>query len=472
MPSPTPGGLQPALRFAAGRFAAVLLVVTTIVVTTFPAIAQEPGPATVSPTAPPATAPTAPSPSVTAQSDTTTEQGPLADPYRPQQWYLDRLGLTEDRMVPTGAGEVVAIVDSGVDLAHPDLVEAFERDASGAVVGWDWVDGDAEPDDEFGHGTMVAGIVGARAGNGLGIAGVAPGVTLMPLRVLDDRGEGPTSAIADAVDFAVANGATVINLSLESATAVGVERVPAVIAAIERAVAAGIVVIAAAGNTDEPLSDFAPELGVVVVGATDRDDRRAGFSDGGRVDLVMAPGVGIVSTWCRGEGAPTCDGTAHTFGVADGTSFAAPQVAGLVAMLRSTGLTGAEAVARIKATAIDLGPQGPDPETGVGLATATAALGPWPDPIPVPATPVPEPSPQASEPVIPAESVPDETVVAELPTSLRLVLWGVVALIALAIAIVGRGVVAHRRVRPHAPVPHLRHVPTIGAHRPGPDDGP
>ena len=403
--------------------------------------------------------PAMPSPSTSPPPGTTIEEGPLADPYRPQQWHLDRLGLTEDRLTPTGVGEVVAIVDSGVDLGHPDLVEAFERDDAGAVVGWDWVDDDDMPEDEFGHGTMVAGVVAARTGNGLGTAGVAPGVTIMPLRVLDARGEGPTSAIADAIDFAVAHGATVVNLSLESATPTGVDHVPTVVAAIERAMAAGVVLVAAAGNTDEPLLDFAPELGVVVVGATDRDDARAGFSDGGREDLVMAPGVEIVSTWCRAEGATTCDGTTHNYGVADGTSFAAAQVAGVVAMLRSAGLDGPQAVARIKETATDLGTPGPDPETGVGLVDAAAALGPWPDPIPVPESP-PSPAAAADEDVIPAAAVPDPPVEAAPPTSLRLVVWGVVALVALVLAVVGRGLVAHGRVRIQGSMPDLRHVPT------------
>lgn len=383
------------------------------------------------------------------------DEGVLPDPYRPQQWHLDRLGLDGDKPLPTGTGQVVAIVDSGVDLAHPDLVDAILRDDRGDVVGWDWVDDDAHPDDEFGHGTMVAGVVAATTGNGIGGAGVAPDAEIMPLRVLDERGEGPTADIAEAIDFARVQGATVINLSLESATTFGVEQVPAVIAAIDRAVSAGVVVVTAAGNRGAPLADFSPGLGVVVVGATDRDDMRAGFSDGGRTDLLMAPGIEIVSTWCRPTGALVCDGTTHNQGVADGTSFAAPQVAGIVALLRSAGLTGPEAVERLRATAIDIGEPGPDPATGFGLVTASGALRGWPNPIPVP-SPAPEVAlSDAALPVIPGEVVPDEIVVAESPRSLRIVVWSMVIAITLAIAIVTHGVATQRRIRVAGTMPSL-----------------
>ena len=395
------------------------------------------------------------------------EDGPLADPYRPQQWHLDRLGLDGTRDVPTGEGVVVAIVDSGVDLDHPDLDAAILRDAAGNVVGRDWIDGDDVPADEFGHGTMVAGVVAAAAGNGVGGVGVAPNARIMPLRVLDQRGEGPTSIIAAAIHFAVDNGADVINLSLEAATPVGVDRVPAVIEAIERAVAADVVVVASAGNRGEPLSDFDPELGVVVVGATDRDDARAGFSDGGRVDLLMAPGVDIVSTWCRPAGSSTCDGLTHNQGIADGTSFAAPQVAGLVALLRTTGLTGAESVARLRATTIDIGEPGPDPETGLGLVTATAALQGWPGALD-PASPQEVvPSPAAGD-VIPAVSEPEQIVEATAPRPFRVMAWILVATIAMAIAIITRGIAAQRRVRPTGTMPDLgAHVEdTVPAPRP------
>lgn len=386
---------------------------------------------------------------------TVAAEGVVPDPYRSQQWYLDRLGFDGDQPLPTGTGQVVAIVDSGVDLAHPDLVETILRDDSGDVVGWDWVDNDSHPDDEFGHGTMVAGIIAATTGNGIGGAGVAPDVRIMALRVLDQRGEGPTVHIAEAIDFAVEHEATVINLSLESATTMGVEQVPAVIAAVDRAVSADVVVVAAAGNRGAPLADFPPQPGVVVVGATDRDDMRAGFSDGGRTDLLMAPGVQIVSTWCRPTGALVCDGTTHNQGVADGTSFAAPQVAGVVALLRSAGLTGRQAVERLTATAIDIGDPGPDPATGFGLVTASGALRGWPETIPV-RSPAPEVAlPEVVLPVIPGVAEPDEIVVAESPRSLRIVVWAVIIAITLAIAIVTRGVAAQRRVRVAGTMPDL-----------------
>lgn len=390
------------------------------------------------------------------------EVGPLGDPYRPQQWYLDQIGLAEDRPAPTGAGHVVAIVDSGVDLEHPDLAPVLARRPDGSVLGRDFVDGDDVPQDEFGHGTMVAGIVAAAAGNGVGTRGVAPGAAIMPLRVLDAEGVGDTSGIAEAIDFAVAEGAAVVNLSLEAATEIAVDDVAAVVAAIRRAVDGGVAVVAAAGNHGEPLEDFAPDLGVVVVGATDREDRRAGFSDGGRSDLLMAPGVEIVSSWCREPEQAVCDGSVHNQGMADGTSFAAPQVAGAIALLLEAGLDAEEAVGRILATAVDLGPVGPDPGTGVGRVDVAAALGPWPDgPVPAgPTEPVaPTETPTAAP--VPADATPEAIEVAEAPTSTRAVFWIVVAVVSMVIVVVGRGLVVERRVRPTGTMPDLR-----GSNRP------
>lgn len=391
------------------------------------------------PASPSASSSTSPDEAATSEvGDLGPNQAPLADPYRPQQWHLDRVGITGDRPVPTGAGQVVAVLDSGIDLAHPDLVDALLRDDDGRIVGRDLVDGDDEPEDVFGHGTMVAGLVAATAGNGLGVAGVAPGARLMPVRVLDEQGEGTAAVVAAGIDWAVTHGADVVNLSLEPATTIDVPADPELLAAVARAVEAGVVVVSAAGNSDDPFTGHPVEAGVVVVGATDDDDRRAGFSDRGRLDLLMAPGTDIVSTWCRTVETPTCDGETHTYGIADGTSFAAPQVSGLVAMLMQVGLSGPEAVTRLAETARDLAEPGPDAETGLGLVDVAAALGPWPDgPVPAPnLAPVPAVVPSEEPP----SAVPQPIAEVESPDQQgRVVMAAVLVAIGLAVLLIGRG---------------------------------
>lgn len=400
-------------------------------------------PASVRPVKALAPAPTDPMPPPAAPAV------PLADPYRDQQWHLDRLGLDGVRVVPDGTGQVIAVLDSGVDLAHPDLRDVLVRDDNGRVVGLDVVDGDDVPQDEFGHGTMVAGVAAGQSGNGLGVAGVVSGgVRILPVRVLDDAGRGSATRVARGLDWAVDHGATVANLSLESAGVAALRDDPALDAALDRALAAGIAVVVAAGNGDEvtdPADDPETDAGLVVVGATDRDDARAGFSDRGRTDLLMAPGVEIVSTWCRAEDLPpeeSCDGETHTYGIADGTSFAAPQVSGLVAMLASTGMGSHAALARLAATAQDLGPTGPDVATGRGLVAVGPALGNWPRRS-VPATTPREAAARGT--VTTAPTTAPQAVVGATPpdrTAPLLVRIAVAVALVAAVGIVGYGLVS------------------------------
>lgn len=315
------------------------------------------------------------------------------DPYRPQQWGLDRIGAPSAWERTVGAGVVVAVLDTGVDLDHPDLRERLVRDGDGRVLGRDFVDGDAVPQDENGHGTMVAGIAVATADNGEGIAGVAPGATLLPVRVLGPDGSGRYAHLDEGIRWAVDAGADVINLSLERAEETGalgrtLEGLTTPVSAVQYAWDHGVVVVAAAGNSGNDVTDYPEGSPVLLVGATDQDDRKAGFSDAGRADGVVAPGIEIVSAWCD----PQDGGCAsdHRYGVASGTSFAAPSVAGAVALLLAQGLDHEQAVARIRGTARDLGAAGPDTDTGHGLLDVDAATSD------TPATPRPTPSPSPS----------------------------------------------------------------------------
>ena len=343
-------------------------------------------------------------------------QAATEDPYRPQQYGLDQIHASRAWSVSEGTGVVIAIIDSGVDLSHPDLVDRLDRDAAGHVIGRDFVGHDDDPQDENGHGTMVAGIAAATTGNGLGIASVAPSARIMPVRVLDSDGAGRSSDVDAGIRWAVDHGASVINLSLESVSPLPGSVVPqAPSSAVQYAWDHGAVVIAAAGNSGSPFTDYPASSPVLVVGATNRDGSRANFSDTGRTDAVMAPGVDIVSTWWCAPDDQRCGGQVHTYGEADGTSFAAPFVSGIAALLRASGDDNQQTVHRIRATAHDLGAAGRDAETGYGLVDAAAAVGlaePAPSPTvstrPSP-TPSPSPSPSPSPDATTASASPGPT---------------------------------------------------------------
>ena len=239
---------------------------------------------------------------------------------------------------------VVAIIDSGIDRDHPDLGEQLwanpgEVDGNGLdddnngliddVYGWDFLGGDADPSDSIGHGTAVAGIATAAA-NGSGIVGVAPGVRFMPLRACTST--CPMSAIVASVDYAVAHDVDIINLSLGGHGA-SFEPLADALAAAD---GAGILVVAAAGNTasDNDVSPFLPASfefdNIVAVSATDHTDQAASFSNFGALTVdLAAPGVDVLAT--------VIDGWALT----SGTSFSAPHVAGTAARRRVSILSGA-----------------------------------------------------------------------------------------------------------------------------------
>jgi serine protease len=326
------------------------------------------------------------------------------DPYRIQQWSLDRIRVEEAWTHGQGEGIVVAVVDTGVDLHHPDLRDRLLRDADGEVVGLDLVDGGSLAD-RHGHGTLVAGVIAATAGNGEGIAGIAPRARIMPIKALDHEGAGRGRDVDAAIRWAVDHGADVINLSLESVKKTD-GRSPgpgAPTAAVRYAWDHGVIVVAATGNGGAAMTDYPEESPVVLVGATDRDDHRAAFSDRGRPDALLAPGVDIVSTWCRAPGENACDGRTHTYGVAEGTSFAAPHVTGALALLLGTGLEPEEALERLRTTAVDLGAAGPDDDHGYGRIDVAAAMG--------------ANGPVAASVVEPSGATPPEDVASDGPTA-------------------------------------------------------
>jgi len=279
------------------------------------------------------------------------------DPLRPKQWGLDQINAERAWPTSTGAGTVVAIVDTGVDLDHPDLQGQL---VSGATFtgckkrqrpcgNGDYRGPDGKNNDDE-HGTHVAGIVAAATNNGVGIAGTAPDAKLMPVKVLED-GSGSYKDIADGIRWATDHGADVINLSLGGLPGTQVLPITGLAADMSKAIAyarsKGVLTVAAAGNSTTPLcSDPAFTADVICVAATDRNELKSWYSElPVKPDLkaVAAPGgAGLVScdddiwsTVPTGTGSAYCGKSAYD--AYAGTSMATPHVAGVAALLFAQG---------------------------------------------------------------------------------------------------------------------------------------
>lgn len=306
------------------------------------------------------------------------------DPGYAFQWHLAAIDAASAWDVTTGAGVVVAVLDSGAAFEDSGIFRrAPDLAASSFVPGWDFVDGDAHPNDENGHGTHVTSAIAAVTNNGLGVAGVAPGVKIMPLRVLDAAGSGSDWAAADALRWAADHGAKIVNMSFGSPTPSSV-----VADAIAYARSRGVTIVAASGNGDAngvggTVSYPAVIEGVIAVGAVRFDRTRASYSNFGPSLDIVAPG-GDVTVNQNGDEYP--DGVLQEtffggnpadfgYGFLQGTSMAAPQVSAVAALLVSRGISSPDAVEQaLEATALDLGPPGRDDQYGHGLLQAGAAV--------------------------------------------------------------------------------------------------
>jgi serine protease len=281
----------------------------------------------------------------------------------------------------TGAGTIVAVVDTGVAYEDYDGY-SLAPDLAGVsfVAPWDFVNDDAHPNDDNNHGTHVTGTICQATNNTLGVAGLAYGCQIMPVKVLNESGGGSSSWIADGIRWAADNGANVINLSLGGTTNSKVMQ-----DAVDYAWGKDCVLCAAAGNNGSGTILYpARYTHCIAVGATRFDGERCSYSQYGVGLDVMAPG-GDVSVDQNEDGYP--DGilqqTFHPgnygwFGYAffSGTSMATPHVSAIAALVKSnqSSYTNADVRAAIENTCTDLDKKGYDKNTGWGLVNAAAAI--------------------------------------------------------------------------------------------------
>jgi len=278
--------------------------------------------------------------------------GLTSDPMSGNEWHLTTIGAPTAWTYSTGAGITIAILDTGVDGTHPDL-------AAKMVPGWNFYSNNSDTRDVNGHGTTVAGAAAAATNNSIGVASVAGGAKIMPIRVADATAHTLGSTVAQGVIYAADHGARVVNLSYEGASSV-----QAVQSAASYLRSKGGVMFVSAGNTGA-IDNTAPNSYMMVVGATLEDDTHASWSTYGSFVDISAPGHNIVTT------AP---GGAYWY--CWGTSLATPIVAATAALILSKrpDFTAADVDATLKSTATDLGTYGADIYYGAGRVNAGAAL--------------------------------------------------------------------------------------------------
>jgi type VII secretion-associated serine protease mycosin len=281
------------------------------------------------------------------------------DTYRSQQWDFAKIRIADAWQRSTGAGVTVAVIDTGVEAAHPDL-------AGHVLAGKDYVaKTEGVSSDPNGHGTHVAGTIAAVTGNGTGVSAIAPDTKILPIRVLAANGSGSMADAAAGIIWAADHGANVVNMSLGSTSPLA-----AMTNAITYARSKGVTVIAAAGNErakGSPTSYPAADAGVIAVAATESNDAVASYSNKGNYVDVAAPGSLIWST------VPVSQGSYQMY---SGTSMAAPHVAAVAALLKaySPALTPDQIEQALESSAVDLGAKGKDNDFGYGRIDAAAAL--------------------------------------------------------------------------------------------------
>ncbi|MGB0206289.1 MAG: S8 family serine peptidase [Neptuniibacter sp.] len=315
------------------------------------------------------------------------------DSYRSYQWNLDAIQADSAWGISTGdAGTAdnpqpvkVAVLDTGLAVA-PAGGDGVTQCSTGQ---WDFVNDDADPDDGDGHGTHVSGTISQMTDNGVGVAGLAYGACVMPVKVLDDNGSGTDAVLTEGILHAVQEGAQVINMSLGWHARYGYINFDALNAAMQYAEDQGVLIVAAAGNDGWRKNVSYPALhsAVMAVGATDFRNQKAPYSNYGTGLDIMAPG-GDTGRDDNGDGYADGilqetrldadgDGLSNDWGYYffQGTSMASPHVAALAALVianEGSVLTPSEVRDRITSSALALGSTS---RYGAGLIQAADALG-------------------------------------------------------------------------------------------------
>lgn len=315
-------------------------------------------------------------------------------PWALQRLLLDELWAQTRGRTKDGKSVRVAVIDTGVDRVNPQLSDALDIGA-----GRDFLDAKGDgTTDTVGHGTKVAGLIAARPKPGTGFVGLAPEATIIPIRQNDGQGNGNAETLGEAIKHAVAEGAQVINISQD--TDVPMTQDSKLGQAVKQAVEANVVVIASAGNeglTGQKRATYPAAFpGVLAVGSSDRNNERAAFSQPGSFVGIAAPGVDMVSTV---PGFGQC--------VDNGTSFSAPYVAGVAALLRAKHpqWTAREVVWQLQNTA-ERSVNGHDDYVGWGVVDPVRALTQDHEP---PKAPVPDPGPARAAAPEPAVMPTSET---------------------------------------------------------------
>ena len=286
------------------------------------------------------------------------------DPKTAGQYSLDRMRVRDAWSLSKGGSNVIAVLDTGVQPDH--------RDLQGRVLpGHDFVNSDSNAADDNGHGTWVAGIIAANANDGYGIAGISWTDKILPVKIMNSSGTGSTTNLTSGIVWAADKGATVINMSVG-----GFPYSRYVEDAVNYAWSKGAVLVGAAGNNNRR-EDFYPAsyANVISVSATQPQDEFSHWSSYGPKVEVSAPGSSVQTTNCTASSCPNRGWGDHTY--ISGTSFATPNVAGVVALIKARypSYTPSQIVSRLYSTVDDLGYAGRDERYGRGRVNAYRALG-------------------------------------------------------------------------------------------------
>ncbi|MEC0243023.1 S8 family peptidase [Paenibacillus dokdonensis] len=271
------------------------------------------------------------------------------------QWNLPAIETNQGWDLSRGSNDViVGIVDTGVDIGHPDLQGQL-------LTGYNVINPDSDPLDDVGHGTHVSGIIGALVNNNEGVAGISWYNKMLPVKALDKSGSGTTYSVAEGIIWAADNGAKVINMSLGNyADSQFLHD------AVKYAYDRDVVLVAASGNDNTERPGYpAAYSEVLAVAATDSNMKRASYSNYGDYIDVAAPGTSIASTY-----------PGNQYAALSGTSMASPHVAAMAALIRSRNpdLTNKQVMDIMRSSTVDLGPKGRDKYYGYGQIDIYKAL--------------------------------------------------------------------------------------------------